>query len=375
MTFVLVAVCIGIVAAGLGRLVVLRVVDERRSVRDYQQTLQTLRHLSDRADDAGSGIDGDGSEGQPVAGPARLPADPIRVRRPRPGLSQVSLQSTAQSPGSGAVPVSTGPVPTADASPSGRPSSALGGRRSGSSVDEATAAVFVFDDLAPPAPVGSGNPPASSATGRVLGALATASATSGRPGGQRSGRRVWAGRPLQTVTAVAAVVLVLALAATVVVTLRHHATTSALAVGASTPASGISSGSAAGSTPAKSSGGRSTTSGRRRRSGSTGSVPSTPSTVQPTSVTLYDATVPVSATAYQVAVSVTGNCWVEGEETATSTDVWSGVLTAGEQHDFAFTGPVLLRIGAADATVTLNGTPVALPSGYQAPYNLTFAPS
>jgi hypothetical protein len=90
---------------------------------------------------------------------------------------------------------------------------------------------------------------------------------------------------------------------------------------------------------------------------------------------LYAATVAAPAAGYTVVVSATGNCWIEGQRTDTGQDVWSGTLAAGQQHRFSFAGPVVLRIGAANAAVSMNGEPVALPSGYQAPYNVTFQPS
>lgn len=128
--------------------------------------------------------------------------------------------------------------------------------------------------------------------------------------------------------------------------------------------------------PASSTAGHTATTSHRpdHRSRSRGAG-STERTVVPTAVTSYDATVPVSSTPYTVVVSVSAPCWVEAQQVSTGSDIWSGVLTGGTQRTFSLTGSVLLWIGAADATVTLNGGPVVLPSGYQVPYNLTFSPS
>jgi len=102
---------------------------------------------------------------------------------------------------------------------------------------------------------------------------------------------------------------------------------------------------------------------------------STQLAVQPLSANLDAATVSVPASSYRVTVSVTGVCWVEGVETASGTDVWSGVLQAGQEHRFVFQGPVLLRMGAADASVRVDGKPLTLPAGHHAPYDVTFEPS
>lgn len=405
-TFVLVAVCIAVVAAGVGRLVVRRVVDERRSVRDYQQTLQTLRHLSDRSDSAGVGPpDGDSVETglvvdpvrarRPVAGQRRpvgsavhpSPEDPITAAgsRASAGDEPAALsKEPASSPKRPAMSTDgpavspKEPVPVASArglapAGAGTPGDSSTRRRSDHS-DEATAAVFVFDDLAPPRRTEQAGLSAATAVDDAFGGRG-ASFEAGRQSDRGSGRSKPVNRPLRLATGAVAVLLVVAAAVTVVTSSRHAPRSSAAAGGVTAGASSGKSAPANSGGSARSGGGRSGSTGGRQRSGSKSTKVATPSIVQPTAVTLYDATVAAPASTYQVAVSVTGNCWVEGEETTTSTDVWSGVLTAGEQHSFDFDGPVLLRIGAADATVTLNGTPVALPSGYQAPYNLTFAPS
>jgi len=238
--------------------------------------------------------------------------------------------------------------------------------------------VFVFDDLAPPRRT---EQPGLSVATAVDGAFGgrDASFEGSRQIGGQGGRSKSANRPLRLATAAVAVLLVAAAAVTVVASSRHAPHPNAAVDGVTAGAGSGKSTSANSGRPARSGGSAKSGGGRsgstERRSGSQRTKAATPTIVQPTAVTLYDATVAAPASAYQVTVSVSGNCWVEGEETTTSTDVWSGVLAAGEQHSFDFDGPVLLRIGAADATVTLDGTPVALPSGYQAPYNLTFAPS
>jgi hypothetical protein len=50
-----------------------------------------------------------------------------------------------------------------------------------------------------------------------------------------------------------------------------------------------------------------------------------------------------------------------------------GTLYAGQSHTITASGPLTVLAGAPSAfTATVNGTPVSLPAGYQAPFTLTF---
>jgi RodZ C-terminal domain len=77
---------------------------------------------------------------------------------------------------------------------------------------------------------------------------------------------------------------------------------------------------------------------------------------------------------YSLALSATsaGDCWVSATNTSTGGVLFSGVLTAGESHTVAATGPVTVVAGApADFAATVNGVAVQLPFGFQAPFTMT----
>jgi len=257
---------------------------------------------------------------------------------------------------------------------------------------EATAAIFLFDDIAPHSrPAALAASEEKLATGRQPQSEETALQGRQIQGQENQGQqnrdkpsvpssRV---RRLQVTSGVAAAVLLMAVVATVVESSLSTHPSRPLAAAVTSRSGGASRATSkrtGAATPTKqASPGRKSTPTRgaasKGRTGAAGSRIQVSSTVEPTEVTPYDATVAAPSSPYVVVVSVTADCWVEGEQTATSTDIWSGVLAGGSQHSFRFDGSVLLRIGAADATVTMNGKSVALPSDYQAPYNLTFTSS
>lgn len=392
----LVAVCGSLVLLGLVSPIWRRVVDERRSVHDYQHTLDALRTVSDR-----SGRDHEQARADP--------APVLRLRRDRPGhradRRRDALRRVRELPVPVVAAASDEPPVT---QPAGPPASALPWDRGpgidggGAATDEPTrllsavapvaapedeegsspleqrqlapvpdrrstepggdaaeaggAPEIVFDDVAPaPAPADRS---AAAQRDPALWAMARAAGAAVATGGTRRGRPAGSVRAVRVVTVAAAVLLVVALAA-VVASQTRSGRKGSVAAPRSTSASGATAG-RSGSTPTP-------------PSGDAGA--SAVSAVHPTSATAFAATVAAPASSYTVVVSVTGRCWIEGKRTDTGNDVWSGTLTAGQRHSFSFAGPVLLRIGAANAAVTMDGAPVALPQGYQAPYDVTFQPA
>jgi hypothetical protein len=83
----------------------------------------------------------------------------------------------------------------------------------------------------------------------------------------------------------------------------------------------------------------------------------------------------VGAASYSLALSATsGDCWVSATNTSTGDVLFTGVLTAGQSHTVAATGPVTIVAGApADFAATVNGVAVQLPFGFQAPFTMTLA--
>jgi hypothetical protein len=64
---------------------------------------------------------------------------------------------------------------------------------------------------------------------------------------------------------------------------------------------------------------------------------------------------------------------VEATETSTGKVAWTGTLATGQTQSIAATGNLLIRLGAAnDVSITLNGEPVLLPTGFGSPFNMTF---
>jgi hypothetical protein len=93
----------------------------------------------------------------------------------------------------------------------------------------------------------------------------------------------------------------------------------------------------------------------------------------PSGATTHDATYQVADAAYSLALDATnGECWVQVTD-ASGAVLFTGVLYAGQSHTVPATGSVTVIAGAPDAfSATVNGVPVSLPSGFQAPFTLKF---
>jgi hypothetical protein len=93
-----------------------------------------------------------------------------------------------------------------------------------------------------------------------------------------------------------------------------------------------------------------------------------------TTATPHAATYDVAAPSYSLSLAASsGECWVEAENPATGTVLFSGTLFSGQSHIVSASGPVVVIAGAPGAfAATVNGVPVTLPPGYQAPFTLTF---
>jgi hypothetical protein len=99
-----------------------------------------------------------------------------------------------------------------------------------------------------------------------------------------------------------------------------------------------------------------------------------PPELRPTTASSTTADYAVPSADYTVNLQATGLCWVEATEVATGKVAWTGTLTSGQSRSVPATGNLSLRLGAADdVTVAVNGEPVALPTGFQSPFNMNFA--
>jgi hypothetical protein len=101
-----------------------------------------------------------------------------------------------------------------------------------------------------------------------------------------------------------------------------------------------------------------------------------PAVSQPTTASAHTASYVVGPSNYSLNVAATtGQCWVDVTST-TGAVLFTTTLQAGQSHAIAATGPVTVIAGApADFTATINGSPVTLPPGNQAPFTLHFAPA
>jgi hypothetical protein len=99
-----------------------------------------------------------------------------------------------------------------------------------------------------------------------------------------------------------------------------------------------------------------------------------PAVSAPTVASAHAATYNVALASYSLLLSAsTGECWVEAEDPSTRTVLFTGTLFAGQSHIVSASGPVVVIAGApAVFAATVNGQPVAMPSGYQAPFTFTF---
>jgi hypothetical protein len=106
----------------------------------------------------------------------------------------------------------------------------------------------------------------------------------------------------------------------------------------------------------------------------TTSTTAPPAVSAPATVSAHLANYTVAASSFSLNVAATaGECWVEVTNTATGSVLFTTTLLAGQSHTIAATGPVTVIAGAPGAfTATVNGAPVTLPPGNQAPFTLHF---
>jgi cytoskeletal protein RodZ len=107
----------------------------------------------------------------------------------------------------------------------------------------------------------------------------------------------------------------------------------------------------------------------------TTSTTAPPTVSAPTAASAHTATYTVTAPAYSLTIAATtGQCWVDVTNTTTGAVLFTTTLQSGQSHDIAATGPVTVIAGApAVFSATVNGAPVTLPPGNQAPFTLKFA--
>ena len=107
----------------------------------------------------------------------------------------------------------------------------------------------------------------------------------------------------------------------------------------------------------------------------TTSTTAPPAVSPPTTASAHAASYVVGPTNYSLNIAATtGECWVDVTNSTTSSVLFTTTLQAGQSHTIAATGPVTVIAGAPGVfTATINGSPVTLPPGNQAPFTLHFA--
>jgi hypothetical protein len=338
---VAVVVVVALVLAGALRR---RLVDERTSVRDYHQTLETLRHLSDQRRAAQQEPSPQGASSQEPSSQEPSSHRPAES----PSAAQAALLVTGAGSGRSRVPA--------------RPADPRRGvrrRRSAAYVTRSAApAVSVRVD----APPSAGATSAADAVRQLAAARSRFGPASTRPSTLspgRGGRRRW------LATAAAAVV-----------------------IGAVTAVAVAEAPSRSPSSPARSSAAAST-SGTPRRAGPAGarsgasspaSRPKTaparaaPPTLDPVTASSTEATYQVRSAPYTVVVkAVSGPCWMEATSSATGQVLWEGTLQPGTSQSIPAGDGLVLRLGNSPAvTVTEGGQAVRLPAGAADVIDLTF---
>ena len=106
----------------------------------------------------------------------------------------------------------------------------------------------------------------------------------------------------------------------------------------------------------------------------TTSTTAAPAVSAPATVSAHLANYTVAAPSFSLNVAATtGECWIDVTNSATGSVLFTTTLLAGQSHTIAATGPVTVIAGAPGAfTATVNGAPVTLPPGNQAPFTLHF---
>jgi hypothetical protein len=113
---------------------------------------------------------------------------------------------------------------------------------------------------------------------------------------------------------------------------------------------------------------------KHHESTTTTSTTAPPAVSAPTAPTAHTASYTVSASTYSLTLAATtGQCWVDVTNPATGAVLFTTTLQPGQSNAITATGPVTVIAGApAVFAASVNGAPVTLPPGNQAPFTLTF---
>ena len=335
MTVAVIVALLALVAAIVAGATWRRTADERRSVKDHQRTLETLRQLPERR------MQGFHRPKHPVSPappsprtPASAPTGSSQPPAPSDGEAEIESPEDVDRLGSRASPGSSQKIGR-EAAGAASPKVDTGTRPARVSVDDQGPTVLArYQD-----PVASttrarvetdwsGTPRPAPQLARDL------DKTTLRAGTER--------RPLaMAVAALVAVAVVVALALTLSSPTASHST----AHGSST-----------------------TTAHRNHHASSSGLI--TASSSSP-----FSATYSVPRGPFTVTLVTSGPCWVMATDKAKGTVVWTGTLAAGERRAIPATSGLDVRLGASGVAVTVGSRAVQLPQGYRVPFDMSFMPT
>jgi hypothetical protein len=94
----------------------------------------------------------------------------------------------------------------------------------------------------------------------------------------------------------------------------------------------------------------------------------------PQSSTSSTATYDVTGSSFALSFAATsGLCWVDATNSSSGATLFAGTLQPGKNQTVNVTGPVTVIIGAPSVlAVAVDGSPVALPSGFETPFTMMF---
>jgi Domain of unknown function (DUF4115) len=106
----------------------------------------------------------------------------------------------------------------------------------------------------------------------------------------------------------------------------------------------------------------------------TTSTTAPPAVSAPSAASAHAATYTVATPSYSLNLAATtGQCWVDVTNTATGSVLFTTTLLSGQSHAVTASGAVTVIAGApANFAAAVNGAPVTLPPGNQAPFTLHF---
>jgi hypothetical protein len=311
--------------------------DERQSVQHHQHTLETLRHVAGRRQQTVLGRRGSSPTGAPTSPPVSAASPPHGSRREpqRSGNGAANgKRSAATSRPATIAQSSVGNVGPADAGPDLAHRAAAPSRpaRESAKVVAGRRETTVFADEVP---AGRGAGPTlmlPSAARRMGGQL---------PGAAEQARRKGRTRVRRT---------------------RFAAAAAVLAIGGVVGGALASRRSPAPTRPATHPSHPITAAGH-----------SSSSTLAPTASTAFSATYTAPPSAYTVSIDASAQCWVMATDPSTGHVVWTGTIPGGQSRALPVSGDLTIQLGApSDASVTMNGQHVELPTAFRAPLSLIF---